>query len=124
MRGRPVKSQIRQNVVEILYYLNKGYGYQISKIYNEVFPKVTQRSIYYHLRKGVQTKEIEVHTVELEKGDFSWGNSVEKTYYALGRNAEPQSNQKIQEFLEKWSRPQANSGRKFMRLVNKFRKEK
>ena len=55
VRGRPVKSQIRQNIIEILFYLGKGYGYQISKIYNEAIPQVTQRSVYYHLRKGVHT---------------------------------------------------------------------
>ena len=30
-RGRPVKSLIRQNVVEILYIMGKGYGYDIYK---------------------------------------------------------------------------------------------
>ncbi len=100
-RGRPVKSQIRQNVVEILSCLKKGYGYQISKIYNEVFPQVTQRSIYYHLRKGVLTKEIEVNNIEQEKGNFSWGPTVEKTYYSLGKSAEPKGNAKVKEFLNK-----------------------
>ena len=64
-RGRPVKSQIRQNILEILHYLGKGYGYQISKVYNEIFPRVTQRVIYYHLKKGMQTKEISM--IELKK---------------------------------------------------------
>lgn len=99
-RGRPAKSQIRQNVVEILYYLGKGYGYQIAKIYNEVFPKVTQRSIYYHLHKGVLTKEVEVHKIEEEKGNFSWGNLVEKKYYLLGKAAQPKGEANVQEFLK------------------------
>lgn len=103
-RGRPVKSQIRQNVVEILYHLGKGYGYQICKVYNEVFPEVTQRSIYYHLHKGVSTKEIVVHKVEQEKGDFSWGNTVEKTYYSLGGKAEPKGEKKVKEFLKQIKR--------------------
>lgn len=102
MRGRPVKSQIRQNIVEILYYLGRGYGYQLAKIYNEIFPQVTQRSIYYHLRKGMQTKEIEIHRIEEEKGQFSWGSVVEKKYYALGDKAEPKGNEKIQEFLKRF----------------------
>jgi len=103
-RGRPVKSQIRQNIVEILHYLDCGYGYQIAKIYNEVFPQVTQRSIYYHLRKGILTKEIKMHKIEQEKGDFSWGQIVEKKYYVLGRNAEPKGEKRVKEFLLKWKK--------------------
>jgi len=48
-RGRPVKSEIRQNIVEILFYLKRAYGYDIYKVYIKIFPKVTLRSIYYHL---------------------------------------------------------------------------
>ena len=101
-KGRPNKSVIRQNVVEILNYLNKGYGYQIAKIYNEVFPAVTQRSIYYHLRKGIQTKEIRVHKVELEEGNFSWGSMVEKIYYTLGEEADPKGEERVRLFLKRW----------------------
>ena len=100
-RGRPLRSQIRQNIVEILHYLPKGYGYQISKVYQELFPRVTQRVIYYHLRKGIQTKEIVMHSVEHEKGDFSWGTSVEKVYYSLGTLADPKGERRVKEFLEK-----------------------
>ncbi len=101
-RGRPTGSAIRQNVVEIIHFLGQGYGYEISKIYNEVFSPVTQRSIYYHLRKGIQTGEIRLHKVEQEKGDFSWGSIVEKTYYTLGKAAEPKGMQQVKEFLEKF----------------------
>jgi hypothetical protein len=104
MRGRPVKSQIRQNIVEILYFLKKGYGYQVAKIYNEIFPQVTQRSIYYHLRKGIMTKEITIHKIEQEVGDFSWGQMVEKKYYSLGGKANPRGIAKVKEFLEKFKR--------------------
>lgn len=81
--------------------MGQGYGYQICKIYNEIFPTVTQRSIYYHLRKGVYTKEINLHKVEEEKGNFSWGNSVEKRYYALGDKAAPKGEKRVKEFLNK-----------------------
>ncbi|HLC81993.1 MAG TPA: hypothetical protein VJH68_05035 [Candidatus Nanoarchaeia archaeon] len=101
MRGRPVKSQIRQNVIEILFYLGTGYGYQIAKIYNEVFPKVTQRSIYYHLRKGVLTGEVNIHKIEQEKGNFSWGQVVEKKYYLLGKNAVINGDERVKDFLKK-----------------------
>ena len=70
-QGRPVKSSIRQNVVEILFFLGRGYGYEVAKIYNQIFPKVTQRSVYYHLRKGVLTEEIKINKIEEEKGEFS-----------------------------------------------------
>lgn len=103
-RGRPTRSIIRQNVIEILHVLGRGYGYQICKIYNEIFPIVTQRSIYYHLRKGVSTKEIVVHKIEQEKGEFSWGNVVEKTYYALGSRAQPQGEKRVQEFLKRYGK--------------------
>jgi len=101
MRGRPVKSIIRQNILEILFHLKKGYGYQIAKIYNEVFPQVTQRSIYYHLRKGILTKEIEIHKIEQETGDFSWGQMVEKKYYSLGSLAQAKGEPRVEEFLKK-----------------------
>ena len=101
-RGRPAKSVIRQNVVEILYYLRKGYGYQIAKIYNEIFPTVTQRSIYYHLRKGISTKEIEMHKIEQEQGNFSWGSMVEIIYYSLGEDAEPKGDVRVKKFLKSW----------------------
>tara|TARA_Y100000310_G_scaffold342813_1_gene447580 strand:- start:236 stop:607 length:372 start_codon:yes stop_codon:yes gene_type:complete len=100
-RGRPVKSVIRQNIIEILHHLDQGYGYEISKIYNEVFPEVTQRSIYYHLRKGTQTGELKLQRIERQKGNFSWGNIVEKTYYVLGREANPKGNDRIKEYLDR-----------------------
>ena len=100
-RGRPAGSNIRQNIVEILYFLKQGYGYDIYKIYRDVFPNVTLRSIYYHLRKGTQTREILVNQIKEEKGDFSWGNSVEKIYYELGEAAEPKGEQRVKDFLKK-----------------------
>ncbi len=104
VKGRPVKSQIRQNVVEILHYLGKGYGYEISKIHNAIFPPVTQRLIYYHLRKGIMTKEIAVYKVEQEKGDFSWGSVVEKTYYRLGSEGNPKGDDRVKHFLKSWKK--------------------
>ena len=99
-RGRPTHSQIRQNIVDILYYLGEGYGYQISKIYQEVFSKVTQRSIYYQLRKGLQTKEIMIKETRQESGNFSWGSNVEKKVYVLGSLALPKGNNAVKEYIE------------------------
>jgi hypothetical protein len=104
VRGRPVGSEIRNNIIEILYYFGQGYGYQICKIYNEVFPPVTQRSIYYHLKKGTKTGEISVNQIKEEKGDFSWGTVVEKIYYELGEQAEPKGEKRVKQFLKKNSR--------------------
>ncbi len=99
MRGRPPQSQIRQNIIEILYYLKEGYGYQISKIYNKAFPKASQRVIYYHLRKGVGLEELKVKKIHTEKGDFSWGDSVEKIVYTLGERAEPKVVEKVKDAI-------------------------
>jgi len=57
-KGRPVKSEIRQNMVEILHFIPKAYGYELYKVYVAIFPKVTLRSIYYHLKKGVDLGRI------------------------------------------------------------------
>ena len=117
-RGRPIKSQIRQNIIEILFYLNKGYGYQIAKLYNEIFPEVTQRSIYYHLNKGIQTQEIKVHNIKQEKGQYSWGEIVEKKYYVLGNSANPKGSERVELHLKKWKMNQ------FMHSANKSQKAK
>lgn len=122
VKGRPIKSKIRQNIVEILYYLDEGYGYQIAKMYNEIFPTATQRSIYYNLQKGLLTKEIQVHKIKEEKGDFSLGSMVEKKYYSLGKNAEPTGEKRVQDFLKKYKKETSTS--KFTSFVDKFRKGK
>jgi len=88
-RGRPVNSVIRQHIVEILHLIGKGYGYDIYKNYMNHYPEVTLRSIYYHLRKGIDTGEFEIERIEKEKGDYSWGEMAEKIYYKLGPAAQP-----------------------------------
>ena len=99
-RGRPIKSEIRQNVVEILHFIKKAYGYEIYKIYTAIFPKVTLRSIYYHLKKGVELGEFQVNKIEREKGEYSWGTEAEKIYYSLGANAKPIVNDRVKEYVE------------------------
>jgi hypothetical protein len=100
-RGRPVSSAIRQNIVEILFFLGKGYGYDIYKTYLGLFPRVTLRSIYYHLRKGLELGEFEVERIEKEKGNYSWGETAEKIYYKLGSKAAPKGEERIRKFIEK-----------------------
>lgn len=99
-RGRPVFSQIRQNIVEILYFLEKGYGYDIYKVYRAVFPKITMRSVYYQLKKGVDLGEFEVESVDKVKGEYSWGSEADKKFYKLGPNAKPTGDKRIKEYLD------------------------
>ncbi|MBI2651449.1 hypothetical protein HYX01_03190 [Candidatus Woesearchaeota archaeon] len=99
-RGRPVKSEIRQSIVEILYFMKEGYGYEIYKAYVSIFPKVTMRSIYYHLKKGVALNEFKISRIEKEKGHYSWGPEAEKVYYALGDKAKPIGNEKAKEYFD------------------------
>ncbi len=100
-RGRPVKSAIRQNIVEILNVKGDMYGYDIYRVYREIFPSITLRSIYYHLKKGVSTGEFIVKEVRKEKGNFSWGGETEKTYYALGPKAMPKGDNNVKDFFKK-----------------------
>jgi len=102
-RGRPIQSKIRQNIVEILYFLKSAYGYNIYKVYIEIFPAVTMRSIYYHLKKGLALKEFKISKVKSEKGNYSWGPEAEKIYYSLDVNARPQIDKKVKKYFEKRS---------------------
>jgi hypothetical protein len=94
-KGRPPQSEIRQNMIELLHVLGSAYGYQLSKLYADLFPSATRRVIYYHLQKGVSLGEFEVDRVEHETGDFSWGSVAEKTYYKLGKNAKPRGDPRV-----------------------------
>ncbi|MBS3136439.1 hypothetical protein J4401_05775 [Candidatus Woesearchaeota archaeon] len=100
-RGRPVGSNIRQNIIEVLHFMGKGYGYDIYRKYIEIFPPVTMRSIYYHLSKGVKTDEFKIDSVRKEEGDYSWGSLVTKTYYALGPKAKPAIVKEAKEYFSK-----------------------
>ncbi|MDD5086473.1 MAG: hypothetical protein PHV16_01845 [Candidatus Nanoarchaeia archaeon] len=100
-RGRPIRSRIRQNIVEILYFMKSAYGYEIYKVYVDIFPSVTMRSIYYHLKKGLSLKEFKISKIKSEKGDYSWGLEAEKTYYSLDANAKPQIDKKVKVYFEK-----------------------
>jgi len=66
-RGRPVKSDIRQNIIEILAAVGKAYGYQIHKWYNQIFTPCTRENIYYNLKKGVALEELKIEEIKQEK---------------------------------------------------------
>ena len=99
-RGRPIGSQVRQNIIEILHHTGKAYGYEIYKTYVSIFPKVTLRLIYYHLKKGVSLGEFRLSKVESEKGDYSWGDQAEKHYYSLGDNAKPSGERRVVDYFQ------------------------
>jgi hypothetical protein len=99
--GRPLGSPIRQNLIELLGAMGSGYGYEIYKAYIEIFPKVTMRSIYHHLKKGTLIEEFKVNKIVKEKGDFSWGPEAEKIYYGLGPNAKAKGNPLVSEYFKK-----------------------
>ena len=100
-RGRPTGSQVRQNIVELLHYARQLHGYNAYTIYKELFPKVTMRTIYYHLKKGLTTKEFKIAQIRKEKGNYSWGAEVERTYYTLSENAKPQGNKAVKDYLDR-----------------------
>jgi hypothetical protein len=100
-RGRPIGSSIRQNMIELLHFLGRAHGYDIYKHYVKLFPKITLRVVYYHLKKGVQLKEFKLEKVEVEEGDYSWGSHAEKRYYILGNKAKPLINPKVKAYFDK-----------------------
>ena len=99
-RGRPVGSAVRQNILEILHVLKRAHGYQLYKVYRDLYPKVTLRVIYYHLKKGTSLGELEIEKVEKERGDYSWGSQAEKIYYKLGPRASVKGDDRIQAYLD------------------------
>jgi len=84
VRGRPLKSEIREKITTILDQLVFSYGYEIYKYYKKLFSNVTSRVIYYHLRKGVENGEFVSVNIKRVLGNFSWGDESERVYYALG----------------------------------------
>jgi len=98
-RGRPAGSAVRQNIVEFLHAIGEAYGYDIYKQYLAVFPKVTMRTVYYHLRKGLETGELRIARVERQRGEYSWGPEAERVYYTTGPKAQPRGDQRVKEYL-------------------------
>lgn len=98
-RGRKVGSLIRDRLVELLYYLDRGYGYDLYKYYTLIWGNVTLRSIYYHLKKGVELETFKVSKVEKAQGNYSWGIQADRIIYKLGPSASPKANKKVAEKL-------------------------
>ena len=100
-RGRPLGSEVRQNVIDILHFMGKAYGYQIHKAYKEIFAPVTLRSIYYHLKKGKDLGLFKIEKVEQVQGNYSWGSTVEKTFYSLTDSAKPRLKKEVKDYFDK-----------------------
>lgn len=100
-RGRPTFSVIRQNMVEILYFMDEAYGYQIYKAYKDLFDPITLRVIYYHLKKGKSLGEFEVSGVKKTEGNYSWGPEAERIFYKLGPNAKPKIDEEVRKYFNK-----------------------
>ena len=98
--GRKPNSQIRDDMVELLHFLKEAYGYELYKKYCKVYnKKVSMRSIYYHLNKGVELGVFNLKEVRDVKGDFSWGSGAKQVIFQLGANASPKSDRAIFEKL-------------------------
>lgn len=82
-------------MIEILFVLGEAYGYQIYKVYKRIYPPVTLRSMYYHLKKGCELGEFEKLRIEKDQGEYSWGPSTERIIYKLGPHAKPQGDDKV-----------------------------
>ncbi|MFT4310853.1 MAG: hypothetical protein ACMXYC_04435 [Candidatus Woesearchaeota archaeon] len=104
-KGRPTGSRIRQGIVDILFFLGEGYGYIIHKLYVEAYGHVTREVVYYHLKKGIALGEIVQTAVRMEKGNFSWGGMVEKTYYGVGPQAVPTMDEQAKKVVESFKKP-------------------
>lgn len=99
-RGRPTGSRVRDNIVNILYIYEELHGYKIHTVYNELFPEVSRRTIYYHLEKGQETGEITLKKSKVKKGNYSWGDKVRRKYYGVGPKAQPKYDKKIKRYKE------------------------
>jgi hypothetical protein len=100
MRGRPNKSIVRQNLIDILFFKKVACGYELHKIYCDIFPKTSRENVYYNLRKGVKLGEFNVEVKKVE-GDYSWGRFAEKIFYSLGSFANPRKNDLVSSYFDK-----------------------
>jgi|TARA_Y100000310_G_C20692101_1_gene822987 hypothetical protein len=95
-RGRPVKSVIRDRMQQIVDALGSAYGYEVYKIYKQVFEPVDIRSMYYHFKRGVDLGEFKQIGAKQEKGGFTWGRESTHIYYSLGQAASHKANSDLQ----------------------------
>lgn len=100
-RGRPLGSEVRQNVIDVLSHMGKAYGYQIHKVYKDLFPPVTLRTIYYHLKKAKSLGLVKVEKIQTTEGNYSWGTTAEKTFYSLTTKAKARPRKEVEAYFSK-----------------------
>jgi len=100
-RGRPLGSDVRQRIIEIVKHLGKDYGYNIFKVYSKIFPEVSMRLVYYHLNKGVELGVFNSERIQSVQGNYSWGDTAQKVFYSLGENAFSSGDAHVEEFFRK-----------------------
>jgi hypothetical protein len=125
-RGRPVKTEIREKIATILNQKGISYGYQIYKIYREVFGKISLRNLYYNLKKGIDMGEFIIIDIKRENGAFTWGNEAEHKYYTLGPYAKLHKLTDIQKIkLERFGREnfEANWEEEIRKQIEKLEDE-
>ncbi len=94
--GRKPNSEIRKNLVELLFFLKESYGYDLYKKYLAVFnKKVSIRSIYYHLNKGVELGIFQIREIQQVRGEYSWGEKVQRIIFSLGKEANPKGSREV-----------------------------
>lgn len=104
-RGRPKGSATRDRVGEVLSVIGRGTGYDVFRIYRDVFGSITSRAIYYNLHQGVLLDEFELDEVTVESGEYSWGGKAEKKYYKPGRKAKRIIDEDVKaQIARSWSR--------------------
>ncbi len=79
--------------------MGEAYGYQLYKAYKDIFPAVTLRVIYYHLKKGKSLGEFEVAGIKKTSGSYSWGPEAERVFYKLGPKAKPSILPEVKEYF-------------------------
>lgn len=82
--GRPLKTEIREKIASILAQVGQSYGYEIYKIYQNVFGTVNLRNLYYNIKKGLELGEFMIIDIKREVGSFTWGGESQHIYYAVG----------------------------------------
>ncbi len=101
LQGRPLGSKVRQNIIEILYFYKQLHGYELYKIYTDLYPPVTMRLIYYHLKKGLSLGEFKIARVDKKVGNYSWGGVSENILYTLDSAASPIIEPHVKSYFER-----------------------
>ena len=98
--GRPLRSIVRERLKEILAMRPHLTAYEAHKLYCSLFAKVSQRNIYYQLKKGFDLDEFVCEEL-FEKGHNSWGDTTRKIYYSLSPNQKISVSKDVFEFFFK-----------------------